>query len=353
MFKLVALSVRQYSEMHIKIKLAALSFFISIFCFAQDGDKFIYTKEGRPLAQKKSLIIQCRKGYAAPPDNKIVTQLCECQVNLLNKRYTLQEVKHYEKLYKAEGLSQLMADDTLLQRQMKECVNVDGNALLLSIPEYRQSFVSKCMDNLKSNADKPLNDTLTALFCNCAADILEQRKITLEKFDDLSNPSSLLYNEVAYRCGSPFLDASDFAKDWKASNAKDIVGPNIDSVQVISIMGMHKIKIRIGNELRIWMIDSGASDLLISEEYAKILKEKGVLPEMNFIGEGQYSLADNRLISCKRYKIDKVQIGNLTVNNVILAVSKYAKEFLLGKSMLNKFSEWSLDNKSNLLILKK
>lgn len=291
--------------------------------------------------------------YAAPPDNKIVTQLCECQVSLLNKRYSMQEVRRYEKLYKGNGFSQMLAEDTLLQKQMKECAAPNNNVLLLTIPEYRQSFVTKCMDNLKASSDKPLNDTLAALFCNCAANILEERKITLEKFDDLSNPSSMLYNEVAYRCGSPYLDASDFAKDWKASNVNDIIGPAVDSVQVISILGMHKIKIRIGNELRIWMIDSGAADLLISEEYAKLLKTKGILSEINFIGEGQYSLADNRLISCKRYKIDGVQIGHLTVNNVIVAVSKNAKEFLLGKSILNKFSEWSIDNKNNVLILKK
>lgn len=339
--------------MNIKIKLLVLSFVTCISGLAQESGRFIYTKDGKTLAQKRALVIQCSKGYAAPPDNKIVAKLCECQVNLLDRRYTLKEIKRYEKIYKGNGLWQLMADDTLLQRQMKECVNVDGNVLMLSIPEYRKSFVTKCMDNLKSSSDKPLNDTLTAIFCNCAADILEQRKITLEKFDDLSNPSSLLYNEVAYRCGSPYLEASDFAKDWKASNVKDIVGPAIDSVQIISINGMHKIKIRIGNELRIWMIDSGASDLLISEDYAKTLKDKGFLSERDFIGEGQYLLADNRPISCKRYKIDNVQIGHMVVNNVILSVSKYAKEFLLGKSMLNKFSEWSLDNKSNLLILKK
>jgi hypothetical protein len=339
--------------MSLKVKILVFSTLLCLKSFSQDADKFIYTKDGRPLAQRKSLIIQCRKGYAAPPDNKIVTQLCECQVDLLNKRYTLGQIKKYERLYRGNGLSQIMAEDTLLQRQMKECTNSNGAVLLLKIPEYRQSFVTKCIDNLKMNFDKPLNDTLAALYCNCAADILEKRKLTLEKFDDLSDPSSLIYNEVAFKCGSPYLEASDFAKDWKASNLNDIQGPAVDTVQVISVMGMHKIKIRIGNELRIWMIDSGASDLLVSDEYAKTLKSNGILTEINFMGEGLYSLADNRVVSCKRYKIDSVRIGHCVINNVIISVSKSAKEFLLGKSMLNKFSEWSIDNKNNLLILKK
>ena len=102
-----------------------------------------------------------------------------------------------------------------------------------------------------------------------------------------------------------------------ASNASDIAGPNIDSVQVISIMGMHKVRIKIGDEIRIWMIDSGASDLLIPDKSATELKAKKLFSELDFIGEGQYVLADSRLITCKSYKIDGLQIGNFKVNNVI------------------------------------
>ena len=109
----------------------------------------------------------------------------------------------------------------------------------------------------------------------------------------------------------------------------------------------------MGGTSRVWMIDSGASDLLISDEYAAELKNKGFISDAMFIGEGRYSLADESVISCKRYKIDNVKIGKLTVNNLILAVSKQGKTFLVGKSLLNKFSAWSLDNKNNLLILKK
>jgi hypothetical protein len=209
------------------------------------------------------------------------------------------------------------------------------------------------MENLRLKSEKPLNDSVAAVFCNCAANIIEQRKLTIERFDELLNPSSLLYNEISYKCGSPYIKASDFARDWKASNVNDITGPDIDSVQVISIMGMHKIKIRIGDEVRVWLIDSGASDLLISDEFAKTLKAKGLFSELDFMGEGQYVLADDRIISCKRYKIDGLQLGHLKVNNVILSVSREARVFLVGKSLLNKFSAWSLDNKNNLLILKK
>jgi hypothetical protein len=248
----------------------------------------------------------------------------------------------------------MIEDDTLLKTQTRQCLENSKNVLITSIPAYRQSFITKCIDRIKSNFTKTVNDTLATAFCNCAADVLEKRKVTLETFDDLGDPSSFLYNEIAYKCGSPLLEPSDLAKDWKPSNAQDVIGErNIDSVNIISVTGMHKVKIRIGNETRIWMIDSGASDLLISEDYANRLKKQGIIRELNFIGEGVYLLADNRRVSCKRYKIDSLQIGHFTVNNVILAYSRDTKEFLLGKSLLNKFTEWSIDNKNNKLILKK
>ena len=146
----------------------------------------------------------------------------------------------------------------------------------------------------------------------------------------------------------------DYALEWKPGDSVDIAGSSvIDSVQVISVLGMHKVKITIGGITKIWLLDSGASDLLISEEYAKELKERAVLTDSNYVGEGQYSLADNSIIVCKRYKISGVKIGRFVMNNVVIAISTKAKEFLLGKSVLNKFSQWTLDNKNNVLILEK
>jgi hypothetical protein len=322
--------------------------------FGQDDDKVIHTKEGGAIGFKKSLVIQCKKSYAAPPENKIIAQVCECQVNLLDRRYSLKQIKNYQKKYKDAGLARLMEEDTLLQKEFKKCTEGANDILLLSIPDYRKNFIIKCIDNLKLGSEKPLNDTLATLFCSCAIEVMEKRKLTLEKFDDLRDPTSFLYNEIAYKCGSPYLQVSDLAKDWKAADSADIK-PNysIDSVQIISVMGMHKIKITIGNETRVWMIDSGSSDLLVSDEFVKMLKQQKIISELNFIGEGHASLANNTRISCKRYKIDKVKIGRFVIDNVILSSSNGVREFLVGKSLLNKFRSWTIDNKNNLLILVK
>jgi hypothetical protein len=209
------------------------------------------------------------------------------------------------------------------------------------------------VQNLKLAAKEPIDDALAVSYCSCAVNVIEKRKITVARFDELSDPTSFLYNEIAYNCGSPYLKSSEVASKWSPADSIDIIGPASDSVQMISVLGMHKIKITIGGVTKIWLLDSGASDLLISEDYAKELKDKGVLTEANYLGEGNYSLADSRIITCKRYKVNGVKIGSFQLNNVVLSVSKHAKEFLLGKVLLNKFSRWTLDNKTDMLILKK
>lgn len=335
------------------ILLCILELFLSIISSAQDDDKFIHSKEGNVIGFKKQFITQCKTAYAAPSGNQLVTQVCNCQANLFDRRFEIKLIKTYQRKYKASGFTRLIEDDTVFQRQLKECASDTKKLNPFEIPAYRKSFVDKCIQGLVIG-EKSINDTLANLFCSCAADVLEERKISLDRLEELADQSSFLYNEVAYKCGSPYLKPSDFTKDWLPSDSVDILGPpDIDSVPVISLMGMHKIKITIGKETRIWLIDSGASDLLVSDQFLKILQQNGVIKNINFIGVGKYQIANGALITCKKYKIDGVGIGSFKVNNVIIASSPQVVEFLLGKSLLNKFQQWMIDNSHNLLILKK
>lgn len=320
---------------------------------AQDNDKFLHSREGNTLGYKKDFVLDCVAGYGAPLDNPVLRQVCSCQVNLIDWHFSNSQIRDYRKKYKRAGFSRLIGDDTLLQNQISQCAAGVNDLLLLSIPSYRKNFITRCKDMVAlAGGNKKYNDTAATVFCNCAVDVLEQRKITIEKFEDLEDPSSFLYNEVVYRCGSPWLEATDFAHDWQPDNRADIEGPyETDSVPVLSVMGMHKIKMTIGSETRIWLLDSGASDLLVSEEFFKKLKDQGVVTNLDYIGEGRYAMADSRVIACKRYKIDGVHIGEFTINNVVIAASRYAKEFLVGKSLLNKFRHWTLDNENNVLVL--
>lgn len=52
-------------------------------------------------------------------------------------------------------------------------------------------------------------------------------------------------------------------------------------------------------------------------------------------------------------RVNNVQIGKYTLDNMMLSVAKDADVFLLGKSFLNKFRRWTVDNQEELLILER
>jgi hypothetical protein len=336
-----------------KLLTAAISFFSFLALWAQPDDGLLYSKDGQSLGPKRAFTTLCKEVYGAPADNPVVTKICACQTDLLNGRFTMKQIKAYEKQYSGRGFFILMEEDSLFQQDLKQCQAGAENMLLLDLPAYRSSFVTKCIENLKMKSTQPLSDSLAAGYCNCAADVMEKRKVTLDRMDELMDPASFLFNEIAYRCSNPFLSPTA-APTWAATTNTDFKGAlSTDTVQLISVLGMHKVKVTIGGTTKIWMLDSGASDLLVSDDYAKELREIGVLSDLNYIGEGTYSLADNSTLRCKRYRINGLKIGRFEVNNVVLAASRQTKQFLLGKSVLNKFSEWTLDNRNERLILKK
>src|SRR6478609_301392 len=126
---------------------------------------------------------------------------------------------------------------------------------MLSIPGYRKSFIDKCVENLKRRVSEPVDDGLASVYCNCAANVMEKRKITIARFEELADPTSFLYNEIAFSCGSPYLKSSEVAPKWSPADSIDIIGPvSIDSVQMISVMGLHKIRITIGGVTKIWLL---------------------------------------------------------------------------------------------------
>jgi predicted aspartyl protease len=69
-----------------------------------------------------------------------------------------------------------------------------------------------------------------------------------------------------------------------------------------------------------------------------------------FIGEKQLTLADNRQVNAKIYKINNVRIGDYIVRNIEIGVIENG--FLLcGMSLLKKFKDWKIESELNVLKL--
>jgi len=121
------------------------------------------------------------------------------------------------------------------------------------------------------------------------------------------------------------------------------------SFPVKSVANMHYISIEIAGESVSYLIDSGASFLSITPKMENRMKEMGILRESDYRGEVELELADNSTIKLKKIIIPVIKIGDQSVNNVEAVITDGS--LLLGRSVINKFKSWSLDNSKNILVV--
>jgi aspartyl protease family protein len=102
-----------------------------------------------------------------------------------------------------------------------------------------------------------------------------------------------------------------------------------------------------------FLLDTGASDILISIAEAIFLLKQGLIKEEDILEESkEYKIADGSLMIGDVINLRSVKIGNKTLKNVKATVidNPYA-ELLLGQSVLSQFGKVTIDNKNNELIL--
>ena len=100
-----------------------------------------------------------------------------------------------------------------------------------------------------------------------------------------------------------------------------------------------------------FVLDTGASDVLIPEDVATALQRAGKLEPGDFIGTRTYVLADGSKVPSKRVLLRELTVGGQTVSNVTASIGRRGSPPLLGQSFLSKFPSWTLDNERHVLVL--
>jgi len=100
-----------------------------------------------------------------------------------------------------------------------------------------------------------------------------------------------------------------------------------------------------------FMIDSGSSDVSIPPDVVSTLMRTGTIQKRDF-SPGSVQLADGSIVPSKTFLIRSLKVGNHLLENVEGSVANSDKApLLLGRSVLNRFSSWSIDNKRQVLLL--
>lgn len=324
--------------------------FLSATAFAQHG--FVYTKEGKPILNRYELVRNCLNGLKKTRDDNVAVEICNCQIDKLNFRFTAKEFKRYSSRGVID-ISGLIKQDSVLEKEIQSCFSESGKSLLIQAEGFEDEFLANCIKGVQNSTEKKTDVNRVTDFCKCQLDLFKKKKISDEEFESLRNPNSALYYEIIYKCGDPFSTVQPSLISWNSDFANDIVGPLSDTIRTLTFNGMTYLKMKLGTTAQIWLYDTGASDVLINREMEENLKKDGILSTSNYLGTVEYEMANGMVDTCRRYKVNSIQLGKFVINNVNIAVTDKGRKIIIGKSLLNKFSSCILNNRDDLLILRK
>jgi hypothetical protein len=314
--------------------------------------EFIHSKNGDPVLNRRQFIANCLKAFHKDKTDRTALSICQCQTDKLEKHFTNKQYRKYT-FNNGIDLIGLLKEDSLFEKSFQACYTNSGKSILLQAEGFENEFISNCIKSVQRSSVKKLDiDQLTG-FCRCQLGLVKANKISDVEMEEMKNPNSLLFFEMMYKCGNPFKEDLDEEKNWNQYVEKDILGPTIDTIKVLNLNGMTYLKVKIGNLSQVWLFDTGASDLLINTDMEQQLKLQNIITDSSYLGIGEYEMANGIIDTCRRYKIGSVQLGKFVLKNVIVAVTEKGKRIIVGKGLLNKFSNWTLSNKENTLILTK
>ena len=212
----------------------------------------------------------------------------------------------------------------------------------------KKGFVRGCVDEM---ADDILFQDIGYAeledFCECAYnEILEKGEGV--SLDDFFDPNSTISVETAANCYS-LLGGFEDISYWNDKNGLSGCY-NKQSIPIIEMNGGFHVKVKIGDETKYLLIDSGAHEILINEFWAESLLESEAFVSKYPIGYEPFILADGSEVSVKKYQVKSMQVGDCTYRNFTLGVVPEGG-MLFGMGFLGLFDSWKIDGKNKILIL--
>jgi clan AA aspartic protease (TIGR02281 family) len=116
--------------------------------------------------------------------------------------------------------------------------------------------------------------------------------------------------------------------------------------------GVYAVPVRINGVITLdFIVDSGASDVVIPADVATTLIRTGTISDDDYIGNTEYMLADGSTTKSDRFTLRELKVGELTLSNVTASIGPVKSTLLLGQSFLSKLGSWSIDNSRHVLRL--
>jgi len=160
-------------------------------------------------------------------------------------------------------------------------------------------------------------------------------------------------NALARLSGNPVMGSAAMSQGATPSVARGSSSGSTIAVALRRVAGVLVVPAMLNEGVVAnFVVDSGASDVVIPEAVAQMLRQSGKLSESDFTGSQTARLADGSTVRQRTFVLHSLRVGNKVLENVRASLVPGKGVPLLGQSFLQRFSAWAIDNERQLLVLK-
>lgn len=131
------------------------------------------------------------------------------------------------------------------------------------------------------------------------------------------------------------------------------VGSSLAKIPLEKIGSIYYLEVTISGKRVKYILDSGASEVAISETMEKYLYDIGALRKEDYLPNQTFKLADGSSTVHRRVLLPSVTIGDITLNRVPAYIAKDSSPLLFGKSALDMLDYWKIDNSNDKLEIRR
>jgi predicted aspartyl protease len=163
----------------------------------------------------------------------------------------------------------------------------------------------------------------------------------------------LKYNIINFRKYTGDVYDYSLSMSKKFLKGQNVSGLNNKIVEIPLVRNgkLFSLNIQFGKKLKKYILDSGASDMSIDDETFQYLENTNQLKIENRLTDSKYQLADGSLVQFKRVRIPSFSLNDIVVKNIDATIIENGKPLLLGKSFLDSFKSWKIDNEKGILVI--
>lgn len=328
----------------------------------------VATKDGAKLGDRDILVSECARAAGEETvemggQEIDYSTMCACLIDEMIPRVTLDE---FTKAAADDRVVDLMMRDDLYPVVM-ECVMANmgdiGETKIAPQGERAEQmhdmFMLSCIKGMVEPDEDgfSVSEEQANIYCQCALEKATEKGLSVNQMLSAEQEDSEVFNELVLPCVMNMLADDSSEGLYEDEESYEVPETYITGAKALQIevplqdaFGHFKIKLVIGGVARYYLLDTGASDLILSNDFERELLLSGVLTRESYIGTDLYELADGSIVTADVVVIPEIQVGDYVLHNATAAVLPEGG-MLCGMGLLNQFSDWSINRDRNMLRL--